>query len=157
MQLCDESVWTEVGREGGQATCLGDWENLKRRLDAENLIGKPPFTGLPTETSWWGNIEFYLPLVDTLQFIGSFYHFYQLTRPIFESQPLEIIRKDSHKYELVFQTQHNISYLLLLCVIKCIRKLLAVIDAKSHRLHLCGLSPVCVFMCLIRFPACIDS
>ena len=39
-------------REGGQATCLGDWENLKSRLDAENLIGKPPFTGLPTESSW---------------------------------------------------------------------------------------------------------
>ena len=51
MQLCDESVWTEV-EGGGQATCLGDWENLKRRLDAENLIGKPPFTGLPTESSW---------------------------------------------------------------------------------------------------------
>ena len=43
-----------------------------------------------------------------------------------------------------------------LCVFKCILKLPACKDVKSHWLHLCYLSSLCVFICLFKLPASAD-
>ena len=40
-----------------------------------------------------------------------------------------------------------------LCVLKCLLKLLAWAEAKSHWLHLFGFSPLCVFKCFLKSPA----
>ena len=39
-----------------------------------------------------------------------------------------------------------------LCVFKCVLKLLAWDDAKSHWLHLFDFSPLCVFRCALKLP-----
>ena len=45
----------------------------------------------------------------------------------------------------------------LLCVFKCVLKLLASDDAYSHWLHLFDFSPLCVFKCLLKLPASDDA
>ena len=46
---------------------------------------------------------------------------------------------------------------LTLWVFKCWRKDLGSEQAKSHWLHLFGFSPLCVFKCLLKWPACEDA
>ena len=44
-----------------------------------------------------------------------------------------------------------------LCVFKCLLKSPACVDAKSHWLHLFDFSPMCVFKCLLKSPAREDA